>query len=88
MKLPNVNLGRILVTFGLVLLGLGLVIQLVPALRLGRLPGDFSFGGSGWLVYFPLGTSILLSILLTLAFALFGAFSAPRSHSPHGRQTQ
>lgn len=71
----RVNLGRLLVTFGLVLVGLGLLIQFVPLLRLGRLPGDFSFGGSGWRVYLPLGTSILLSILLSLAFALFGMFA-------------
>ena len=69
------NLGRILVTFGLILVGLGLLIQFVPVLRLGRLPGDFSFGGSGWRVYLPLGTSILLSVLLSLAFALFGMLS-------------
>lgn len=66
------NLGRILVTFGVILVAVGLLIELVPALRLGRLPGDFSFGGSGWRVYLPLGTSILLSVLLSLAFALFG----------------
>lgn len=66
------NLGRILVTFGVILVAAGLLIGLVPALRLGRLPGDFSFGGSGWRVYLPLGTSILLSVLLSLAFALFG----------------
>lgn len=66
------NLGRILVVLGLGLVGFGLLIQLVPALRLGRLPGDLSFGGSGWRVYLPLGTSLVLSIVLSLIFALFG----------------
>ena len=66
------NLGRILIVLGLGLVGFGLLIQLVPALRLGRLPGDFSFGGPGWRVYLPLGTSLLLSIVLSLIFALFG----------------
>ena len=69
------NLGRILITFGAIVVAAGLLIELVPALRLGRLPGDFSFGGNGWRVYLPLGTSILLSVLLSLAFALFGFFA-------------
>ena len=69
------SLGRILVVLGLGLVGFGLLIQLAPALRLGRLPGDFSFGGSGWRVYLPLGTSLLLSIGLSLLFALFGYFA-------------
>jgi len=66
------NLSRILIVLGLGLVGFGLLIQLVPALRLGRLPGDFSFGGSGWRVYLPFGTSLILSIVLSLIFALFG----------------
>ncbi len=69
------GLGRILVVVGLAVVGVGLVIQLIPALRLGRLPGDLSFGGAGWRVYFPLGTSLLLSIVLSLVFALVGYFA-------------
>jgi hypothetical protein len=70
-----VNLGRILVVLGLGLAAFGLLIQLVPALRLGRLPGDVSFGGAGWRIYLPLGTSLVLSILLSLVFGLIGYFS-------------
>jgi len=66
------GLGRVLVVLGLALVGFGLLIGLVPALRLGRLPGDFSFGGAGWRVYLPLGTSLVLSVVLSLIFALFG----------------
>ena len=66
------SLGRILLVLGLAIAGFGLLIELVPALRLGRLPGDFSFGGQGWRVYLPLGTSLLLSILLSLVFGLIG----------------
>lgn len=69
------NLGRILVVLGLGLAAFGLLIQLVPALRLGRLPGDVSFGGAGWRIYLPLGTSLVLSILLSLVFGLIGYFS-------------
>ena len=38
---------------------------------LGRLPGDFSVKRGNFAFYFPLATSIILSILLTLIFALF-----------------
>lgn len=65
------NAGRILVVLGLAAVLVGLAIMYVPALRPGRLPGDVSFplGGSGR-VYLPIGTSILLSVLLTVLFAL------------------
>ncbi|HEX2069498.1 MAG TPA: DUF2905 domain-containing protein [Actinomycetota bacterium] len=35
------------------------------------MPGDFSFGGRNWRVYLPLGTSILISIVLTVLLNLF-----------------
>ena len=38
---------------------------------LGRLPGDFAVKRGNFSFYFPLATSIILSILLTLLFALF-----------------
>jgi hypothetical protein len=61
--------GRGLVVIGLVIAGLGLVMMLgVP---LFRLPGDFYVKRDNFTFYFPLTTSIILSILLTLLFALF-----------------
>ena len=69
------NLGRLLLVLGLAVAGFGLIIEFVPALRLGRLPGDLSFGGQGWRVYLPLGTSLLLSILLSLVFGVLGYFA-------------
>jgi hypothetical protein len=65
------ELGKALIVFGLVLAAVGLLVLIAPGLRLGRLPGDLTFGGSGWRVYVPLGTCLLLSILLTLALSLF-----------------
>jgi hypothetical protein len=56
-----VFLGLLLVVAGLVILGLGRL-----HLPLGRLPGDLSWRGRGWSVSFPLATSILLSVTLTL----------------------
>jgi DUF2905 family protein len=58
--------GRLLIAAGALLLALGILVQFVPQLRLGRLPGDFAFGSGNVRVYIPLATSILLSIALTL----------------------
>jgi hypothetical protein len=61
--------GKALVLIGLVISGLGLLLMLgVP---FGRLPGDFAVKRGNFAFYFPLTTSIVLSILLTLLFALF-----------------
>ena len=62
-------MGRLLVLIGLTIAGLGLVIML--GMPLGRLPGDFAVRRGNFSFYFPLATSIILSIILTLLFALF-----------------
>ncbi len=69
------DLGKTVLILGIVLVVIGLLLQFAPALHLGRLPGDFSFGGSGWRVYVPVGTSILVSLFLTLAFAVVGSLA-------------
>jgi hypothetical protein len=64
------QLGRMLLVMGGVLALLGLILMLGPKLpfRLGRLPFDFHYQRDNFSFYFPLGTSILLSLLLTLVF--------------------
>jgi len=62
-------MGRVLILVGLVIAGIGLLISL--GLPLGRLPGDLSWRRGNATFHFPLATSIVLSILLTLLFALF-----------------
>jgi hypothetical protein len=67
-------LGRFLIIVGLVLVVLGLVITysgLFSFLRLGRLPGDIHIKRDNFSFYFPITTSILVSIVLTLIFYLF-----------------
>jgi hypothetical protein len=51
---------------------LGFILMLGPRLpfRIGRLPLDFHYQRDNFSFYFPLGTSILLSVLLTLVFSL------------------
>ena len=62
------DLGRILIFLGLVLVVVGLVVVVMGRLNfpIGRLPGDFSWRGRGWSVSFPLASSILLSVILSL----------------------
>jgi hypothetical protein len=61
------QLGKLMMLGGLALAAAGAVIYLMARSGLGRLPGDLSFGGRAWRIYIPLGTSILISILLTAA---------------------
>ena len=62
-------MGKALVLIGLGIAALGVAIMLgVP---IGRLPGDIYVRRGNFSFYFPLATSIVLSILLTLIFALF-----------------
>jgi DUF2905 family protein len=60
----TLTIGRGLVIVGLVIAAVGVVIMMgVP---LGRLPGDFTVRRGSFTFYFPLATSIVVSILLTL----------------------
>jgi hypothetical protein len=61
--------GRPLVLIGLLVAGAGVLVMLgVP---IGRLPGDFVIRRGNGTFYFPLTTSILVSVVLTLVMALF-----------------
>jgi Protein of unknown function (DUF2905) len=66
------QLGRMLLVMGglLALLGLFLMLGSKLPFRLGRLPFDFHYQRDNFSFYFPLGTSILLSLLLTLVFSV------------------
>jgi hypothetical protein len=61
------GMGRILIVIGLVIAGVGLVMAFAGKIPLlGKLPGDFFFRGKNFSFYFPLTTSILISVVLTL----------------------
>ena len=67
------SLGKLLILFGVVLVVLGGILILGGKIPfLGRLPGDIVIRREHWSFYFPLTTSIVISILLTLLFSLFG----------------
>jgi hypothetical protein len=64
------ELGKVILSIGAVLVVIGAVLILAGSLGvpLGRIPGDFAWRGKNVQVYFPLGTSILISVVLTLVF--------------------
>lgn len=65
--------GKTMIGIGLALVVMGAVLLVADrvGLPLGRLPGDMTYKGKHVSVYFPLGTSILISIVLTFVFYLF-----------------
>jgi hypothetical protein len=71
------DLGKMLLGFGALMVLLGLVLLVAGNLSgkvpwLGRLPGDIHIQRGSWSFYFPLATCLLISIVLTLLFSLFG----------------
>ncbi|HHT49741.1 MAG TPA: DUF2905 domain-containing protein [Firmicutes bacterium] len=69
---PFGSIGRLLILAGLVFLVLGVIFQFGEKTFGGkRLPGDILIRRGNFTFYFPLGTCILLSIILSLVMALF-----------------
>jgi heme/copper-type cytochrome/quinol oxidase subunit 2 len=68
------EIGKMLVFLGLMVAALGLVFMLAGKTNLpvGRLPGDIVYRGKHTIFYFPLATSILISVVLTLVFYVLG----------------
>ena len=67
------DIGKLLIVFGLLIAAAGVVLIFAGRLPwLGRLPGDIYVRRGSWTFYFPLATSILISVVLTLLFWLFG----------------
>jgi len=71
------DLGKMLLGFGALMVLLGLILIAAGNLSgkvpwLGRLPGDIHIERGSWSFYFPLATCLIISIVLTLLFSLFG----------------
>ena len=65
-------LGKTLIFFGLLLAALGLLFTLGSKLPwIGRLPGDIYINRGNFTFYFPLTTSIIVSLIITLVLYLF-----------------
>jgi hypothetical protein len=68
------TLGKLLIGLGLVIVAVGILLVLAgrfPWLRIGRLPGDIYIERDRWSFYFPIVTSIIISIVLSLILWLF-----------------
>ena len=68
-RVTGVFVGKTLVFLGLGIAALGLLVM--AGVPFGRLPGDFAVRRGNFSFYFPLATSIILSIILTLILAFF-----------------
>jgi hypothetical protein len=70
------DLGKLLVLLGgtIVIVGLAMILLGRTNLPLGRLPGDIIYRGKNMTFYFPLATSILISVVLSLLLYLIGQF--------------
>jgi Protein of unknown function (DUF2905) len=70
------DIGKMLFILGLAVAAAGLVFMLLGRtnLPIGRLPGDILYRGKHTTFYFPLATSIVVSVLLTLVLYLVGRF--------------
>ncbi len=62
---------KILITIGIVLIVLGVLWPLLQKSGLGRLPGDIAIEKENFRFYFPLATSIIISIILSLLLWFF-----------------
>lgn len=72
-----IPLGKMLLLFGVAMVLLGLVLLVAGHFSgkvpwLGRLPGDIRIERGSWTFYFPLATCLIVSVVLTLLFSLFG----------------
>jgi hypothetical protein len=65
------QLARMLIVSGVVMAGLGVLLLWGERLGLGKLPGDLLWKRKGTTVYFPIVTSLLVSVVLTVLLNLF-----------------
>lgn len=67
------DIGKLLIAFGLLIALAGVLLIVIGRVPwLGRLPGDIYVQRGNWTFYFPLATSLLLSVALTLLVWLLG----------------
>ncbi len=60
------DISRLLITLGLVILAVGLLWPMLAKLGLGRLPGDVVIRRDGFLLYFPIVTCLIVSAVLSV----------------------
>jgi len=70
------DVGKLLILVGALIVGIGVMLALAGRsnLPLGRLPGDIVYRGKNATFYFPLATSILISVVLSVLLYVIGRF--------------
>ena len=68
---PVQDLGRTILILGVVLVVIGIALTLGARLGIGKVPGDVVYRRGNFTFYFPIVTSIVLSVVLSLLFWLF-----------------
>jgi hypothetical protein len=67
-----VDIGKTLIILGIVIFGIGVLLTATDKIPfLGKLPGDILIKKDGFTLYFPLATSIIISIVISLLLRLF-----------------
>ena len=71
------DMAKLLIFFGCVLVGIGLLLLLGGRIHfpVGRLPGDIVYRGKNTTFYFPIVTSLLLSIVLSVILYVISRFT-------------
>jgi hypothetical protein len=73
------GIGKLLLVLGCILVLVGLALIFGPKIPyLGKLPGDIHVKKQNFEFYFPVATSIVVSVLLTLAFWVISYFGKKR----------
>ena len=67
----QINMQKILIIIGIILLTIGLLYPYIKKLGLGQLPGDILFKTGNSTFFFPVITCLIISIILTIIFNLF-----------------
>ena len=67
----QINMQKILIIIGIILLIIGLLYPYIKKLGLGQLPGDILFKTGNSTFFFPVMTCLIISIILTIIFNLF-----------------
>jgi hypothetical protein len=68
------QLGKWLISAGIIIALLGAVVMILGRIGLFKLPGDLEFGSKTWRIYLPIASCILISIVLTIILWLINYF--------------
>ena len=74
MELGPQQIGKWLLTVGVVMVLVGTLVMLLGKIGLFKLPGDLEFGSKTWRIYVPIASCILISIILTVILWLISYF--------------